>query len=127
VTAGTALAWVAAVAPITVAYIGPVLTRAAAHRDSSSSPTLHTSRALFANTGQAATAPEWERMAAIAATLVILVVIPVALYRIRRTGLPVIAKLLAWSSLAWVACCRCGSRPTARRRRTAPPTSCTWA
>jgi hypothetical protein len=102
VTAGTALAWVAAVAPITVAYIGPVLTRAAAQGFQLITQ-LHTSRALFANTGQAATAPEWERMAAIVGTLATLVVIPVALYRIRRTDLPVIAKLLAWSSLAWVA------------------------
>ena len=102
VTAGTALVWVAAVAPITVAYVGPVLTRAA-EQGFQLITTLHTSRTLFANTGQVATAPEWERMAAIAATLVILVAIPTALYRSRRTGLPVIAKLLAWSSLAWVA------------------------
>jgi hypothetical protein len=102
VTAGTAVAWVAAVAPITVAYLGPVLTRAAAQGFQLITQ-LHTSRALFANTGQAATAPEWERMAAIVGTLATLAVIPVALYRIRRTDLPVIAKLLAWSSLAWVA------------------------
>jgi hypothetical protein len=102
VTAATALAWVVAVAPITIGYVSPVLTRAAAqglaliieHR---------TSRALFANTGQAATAPRWEAAAAIAATLVILAVIPVALLRIRRARLPVLARLLAVSSLAWVA------------------------
>ena len=102
VTAGTALAWVAAVAPITIAYISPVLSRAA-EQGFQLITTFHTSRTLFANTGQVATAPEWERMAAIAATLVILAAIPLALYRSRRTGLPVIAKLLAWSSLAWVA------------------------
>lgn len=96
------MVWVAAVAPITVGYIGPVLTRAAA-QGFELITTLHTSRALFANTGQAATAPEWERLAAIAGTLAILTALPFALRRGRRTGLPVIAKLLAWSSLAWVA------------------------
>jgi hypothetical protein len=102
VTTGTAVAWVAIVAPITFGYISPVLTRAAAQGFQLVTE-FHTSRTLFANTGQAATAPEWERVAAIAATLVILVAVPLALYRSRRTGLPVIAKLLAWSSLAWVA------------------------
>ena len=102
VTTGTAVVWVAAVAPITVEYLGPVLTRAV-EQGIQLITTFHTSRTLFANTGQAATAPEWERLAAIAATLVILASIPVALYRSRRSGLPVIAKLLAWSSLAWVA------------------------
>jgi hypothetical protein len=103
VTSGTALVWVLAVAPITVGYISPVLTRAA-QQGFQLITTLHTSRVLFANTGQAATAPEWERLAAIAATLVMLVGIAVALFRIRRrSGLPLIAKLLAWSSLAWVA------------------------
>ena len=102
VTTGTAVVWVAAVAPITVEYLGPVLTRAVA-QGFQLITTFHTSRTLFANTGQAATAPEWERLAAIAATLVILAAIPVALFRSRRSGLPVIAKLLAWSSLAWVA------------------------
>ena len=102
VTSGTALVWVAVVAPITVGYIGPVLTRAA-QQGFQLITTFHTSRALFANTGQAAVAPEWERVAAIAATLVMLAVVPIALYRNRRTGLPLIAKLLALSSLAWVA------------------------
>lgn len=102
VTTGTAVVWVAAVAPITVEYLGPVLTRAVA-QGFQLITTLHTSRTLFANTGQAATAPEWERLAAIAATLVILAAVPAALYRSRRSGLPVVAKLLAWSSLAWVA------------------------
>ncbi|HWG22902.1 hypothetical protein [Actinospica sp.] len=102
VTAGTAVAWVAVVAPITVAYLSPVLSRAAA-QGIQLITTFHTSRTLFANTGQAATAPEWERLAAIAATLAILAAVPVALYRIRRSGLPLIAKLLAWSTLAWVA------------------------
>jgi hypothetical protein len=101
VTTGTAVAWVAAVAPITVGYISPVLTRAA--QQGFQLIELRTSRTLFANTGQAATAPEWERMAAIAATLVILAALPLALYRSRRTGLPTIARLLAWSSLAWTA------------------------
>jgi hypothetical protein len=102
VTAGTALAWVAAVAPITIGYVSPVLTRAAEqgfqlivqHR---------TSRALFASAGQAATAPRWEDAAAIAATLVTLAIVGVALLRIRRASLPLLAKLLAASSLAWVA------------------------
>jgi hypothetical protein len=102
VTAATALAWVAAVAPITIGYVSPVLARAAEqgfqlivqHR---------TSRALFANTGQAATAPRWEDAAAIAGTLVTLAVVPVALLRIRRASLPLLAKLLATSSLAWLA------------------------
>jgi hypothetical protein len=102
VTASTALAWVVAVAPITIGYIGPVLARAGQqgleliieHR---------TSRALFANTGQAATAPRWEDAVAIAATLAILAVIPVALLRAWRASLPVLAKLLAASSLAWAA------------------------
>ena len=102
VTAGTALVWVLAVAPVTVAYISPVLTRAV-EQGYQLVTTLHTSRALFANTGQAATAPEWERVVAIAATLVMLAAVPLALYRSRRTGLPLIAKLLAWSSLLWVA------------------------
>ncbi|HEV2639109.1 MAG TPA: hypothetical protein VGX23_28455 [Actinocrinis sp.] len=102
VTTGTALVWVLAVAPITVAYLGPVVLRAA-DQGYQLVTTLHTSRALFANTGQAATAPEWERVAAIAGTLAMLVVIPTALHRLRRSELPVIAKLLAWSSLAWIA------------------------
>jgi hypothetical protein len=102
VTSGTALIWVLAVAPITVGYISPVLTRAA-QQGYQLVTTLHTSRVLFANTGQAATAPEWERVAAIAATLVMLAGIAMALYRIRRGSLPLIAKLLAWSSLGWVA------------------------
>ncbi|HZU58941.1 MAG TPA: hypothetical protein VFA06_23875 [Actinocrinis sp.] len=102
VTSSSAAVWVAAVAPITIGYIGPVLTRAAV-QGFQLITTLHTSRALFANTGQAATAPAWERVAAIAATLVILAVVATALYRNRRTDLPTIAKLLVWSSLAWVA------------------------
>ncbi|HET9170671.1 MAG TPA: hypothetical protein VFN97_14620 [Actinospica sp.] len=101
-TSGAAVAWVATVAPITVAYLGPVLTGAAA-QGIRLITTFRTSRTLFANTGQAATAPEWERLAAIAGTLVILAVVPLALYRSRRTGLPTIAKLLAWSSLGWIA------------------------
>ncbi|MGH6653797.1 MAG: hypothetical protein ACRDVE_01170 [Actinocrinis sp.] len=102
VTTGTAVAWVLAVAPITVGYLSPVLTRAAVQGFQLITE-LHSSRTLFANTGQAAVAPQWERVAAVAGTLVILVTLPVALYRVRRTGLPAIAKLLAWSSLGWVA------------------------
>ncbi len=102
VTSSAAVAWVLAVAPITVGYLGPVATRATSQAFELIT-TFHTSRTLFANTGQSATAPAWERLAAIAATLVILAAVPVSLYRSRRAGLPVIAKLLAWSSLAWVA------------------------
>jgi hypothetical protein len=102
VTTSTAVAWVVAVAPITVGYISPVLTRAAV-QGFQLIIEHHTSRTLFANTGQTATAPQWEDAAAIAATLVILAALPVALYRLRRTSLPMIAKLLALSSLAWVA------------------------
>ena len=101
-TASTALAWVVAVAPITIGYVGPVLARAVV-QGVQLVVELRTSRALFANTGQAATAPQWEEWAAIAATLVILAVIPVALYRLRRASVPLIGKLLALSSLVWVA------------------------
>jgi len=101
VTAIAAIAWVLAVAPITIGYVSPVLTRAAV-QGAQLIIEHHTSRTLFANTGQTAAAPRWEEMAAIAATLVILVILPVALWRIRRTSLPVIAKLLAASSLLWV-------------------------
>jgi hypothetical protein len=101
-TASTALAWVVAVAPITIGYVGPVLARAAV-QGVQLIIEHHPSRALFANTGQAATAPRWEEWAAICATLVILAIIPVALYRMRRARLPLVGKLLALSSLAWVA------------------------
>jgi hypothetical protein len=102
VTAGAAVAWVVIIAPITVGYVSPVLTRAAA-QGAQLVFEQHTSRTLFASGGQTATAPRWEDVAAIAATLLIIAVLPVALLRIRRTGLPVIAKLLAVSSLIWVA------------------------
>jgi hypothetical protein len=102
VTACAVIAWVAIVAPITVGYVSPVLTRAA-EQGAQLAIEHHTSRTLFANSGQAATAPRWEDMAAVAATLLIIAVLPIALLRIRRTGLPVIAKLLAVSSLVWVA------------------------
>ncbi|MDQ2811091.1 MAG: hypothetical protein M3Z75_04225 [Actinomycetota bacterium] len=102
VTAGTAVAWIVVVAPITIGYVSPVLARAAV-QGMQLITELHPSRALFATRGQAATAPRWEEAAAIAATLVMLAAIPVALHRIRRTNLPVIAKLLALSSLVWVA------------------------
>ena len=102
VTTGAAVAWLFVVAPITIGYLSPVVTRAAV-QGFQLVVEFHTSRTLFANTGQAATAPEWERVAAIAGTLAILVSLPLALYRSRRSGLPAIAKLLAWSSLGWVA------------------------
>lgn len=102
VTTSTAVAWLLLVAPITIGYIGPVVTRAAV-QGFQLIIELRTSRTLFANTGQAATAPEWERVAAIAGTLAILVALPVALYRSRRADLPTIGKLLVWSSLGWVA------------------------
>jgi hypothetical protein len=102
VTTSTAVAWVLAVAPITVGYISPVLTRAAV-QGAQLIIEHHISRTLFANTGQSAVAPRWEDAAAIAATLVILAALPVALHRIRRSSLPVVARLLAASSLLWVA------------------------
>jgi hypothetical protein len=102
VTITAAVAWVLAVAPITIGYVGPVLTRAVG-QGVQLIIEHHMSRTLFANTGQAATAPRWEDAAAIAATLVILAALPVALYRMRRASLPIIAKLVALSSLAWVA------------------------
>lgn len=101
VTTGTAVAWVLAVAPITVGYVSPVLTRAAG-QGVQLIIDHHMSRTLFANTGQTATAPRWEDVAAIAATLLILAVLPVALHRIRRSSLPVLAKVLAATSLLWV-------------------------
>jgi hypothetical protein len=102
VTTGTTVAWVLAVAPITVGYIGPVLTRAA-QQGVQLIITHHMSRSLFVNTGQTATAPRWEDVAAIAAIALILAVLPVALYRIWRSGLPVLVTVLAASSLLWVA------------------------
>ena len=102
VTVAAAVAWVLAVAPITIGYVSPVLTRAVG-QGIQLIIEHHTSRTLFANTGQAATAPRWEDAAAISAALVILAVLPVALYRMRRASLPMIAKLVALSSLAWVA------------------------
>jgi hypothetical protein len=101
VIAGTTAVWLVAVAPITVSYLGPVLSRAVA-QGVALIVDHQTSRTLFANTGQAVTAPAWEDAAAIGGTLVILAALPLALYRIRRTDLPVLAKLLAFSSVAWV-------------------------
>jgi hypothetical protein len=101
VIASTTTVWLAAVAPITVSYLGPVLSRAVG-QGIQLIVDHHTSRTLFANTGQAAAAPAWEEAAAIGGTLVILAVLPIALYRVRRTDLPLIAKLLAFSSVAWV-------------------------
>jgi hypothetical protein len=101
VIASTTAVWLLAVAPITVSYLGPVLSRAVG-QGIALIVDHHTSRTLFANSGQAATAPAWEDAAAIGGTLVILAALPLALYRIRRTDLPVIAKLLAFSSVAWV-------------------------
>ncbi|HEU5354907.1 MAG TPA: hypothetical protein VFU65_10620 [Actinocrinis sp.] len=102
VTTSTAVVWLLVVAPVTIGYLGPVLTRAAV-QGFQLIVELHTSRTLFANTGQAATAPGWERVAAIGGTLVILCAIPIALYRSRRAQLPTVAKLFAWSSVGWVA------------------------
>jgi hypothetical protein len=101
VIAAAAAAWVLAVAPITVSYLSPVLSRAVV-QGVRLIVDHHTSRTLFANTGQTVTAPEWEDAAAIGGTLAILAAVPFALYRIRRTDLPVLAKLLALSSAAWV-------------------------
>jgi hypothetical protein len=101
VIASTTAVWLLAVAPITVSYLGPVLSRAVG-QGIALIVDHHTSRTLFANSGQAATAPAWEEAAAIGGTLVILAALPLALYRIRGTDLPVIAKLLAFSSVAWV-------------------------
>jgi hypothetical protein len=101
VTASAAAAWLVAVAPITVGYLGPVLSRAAVQGVQLITE-HHASRALFANAGQAVTAPRWEDAVAAGATLAILAALPLALNRIRRTSLPVIAKLLALSSLIWV-------------------------
>jgi hypothetical protein len=101
VIASATAVWLAAVAPITVSYLGPVLTRAVT-QGLQLIVDHQTSRTLFANTGQAVTAPAWEDAAAIGGTLVILAALPLALYRIRRTDLPVLAKLLAFSSVAWV-------------------------
>jgi hypothetical protein len=102
VTTGTAVTWVLAVAPITVGYVSPVLTLAA-KQGIQLIIEHHMSHSLFANTGQTAIAPRWENVAAIAATLLILAVLPVALYRIRRSRLPALVTVLAASSLLWVA------------------------
>jgi hypothetical protein len=101
-TAGAVAVWLVAVASITVGYIGPVVSRAAAQ---GLQLALHhqTSRTLFASAGQTAKAPFWEDAAAIASTLVIIAVLPVALYFMRRARLPIVGKLLAFSSLLWVA------------------------
>jgi hypothetical protein len=93
--------WLAVVAPITVSYLGPVLSRAVT-QGIQLIVDHQTSRTLFANTGQAVTAPAWEDAAAIGGTLVILAALPFALYRVWRADLPVLAKLLAFSSVAWV-------------------------
>jgi hypothetical protein len=63
----------------------------------------HTSRTLFASAGQTAKAPFWEDAAAIASSLLIIAVLPVALYFMRRASLPILGRLLAVSSLLWVA------------------------
>jgi hypothetical protein len=102
VTVSTAAVWLVAVAPITVSYLAPVLSRAAVQGVQLITE-RHASRALFANAGQAVTAPRWEDAAAAGATLAILVTLPLALNRMRRADLPVITKLLALSSVIWVA------------------------
>ncbi|MGH3166031.1 MAG: hypothetical protein ACRDN0_09075, partial [Trebonia sp.] len=98
---GTAIAWVLVVAPITVGYVSPVVTRAVA-QGVQLIVEHHASRTLFANTGQSAAAPRWEDLAAIASTLLIFAVLAVTLWRIRRSGLPLLAKVVAGSSLLWV-------------------------
>lgn len=101
VTAGTTALWLMVVAPITVGYIGPVISRAAVQ--GFQLITQHQiSRTLFANAGQTVKAPSWEDAAAIAATVIILIVLPQALDRMRRTTLPLLARLLAASSLLWL-------------------------
>jgi hypothetical protein len=99
-TVGTIL-WLTLIAPITTDYLGPVLSRATAQ--GVGLITSHqASRTLFAGTGQTVTEPLWEKAAAVGATAVILCVLPPALYRMRRVRFPLIAKLLAVSSLLWV-------------------------
>jgi len=71
VIASATAVWLAAVAPITVSYLGPVLSRAVT-QGIQLIVDHQTSRTLFANTGQAVTAPGWEDAAAIGGTLVIL-------------------------------------------------------
>jgi hypothetical protein len=101
VTAGATVVWLAVVAPITVGYLGPVLSRAAVQ--GLQLITQHqTSRTLFASAGQTVTAPLWEDAAALGATVAIVAVLPQALDRMRRTTLPLLARLLAGSSLLWV-------------------------
>jgi hypothetical protein len=102
VTASAVAVWLVAVASITVGYIGPVVSRAVA-QGVQLAIHHHTSRTLFASAGQTAKAPFWEDAAAIASTLIIIAVLPVALYFIRRANLPILGKLLAVSSLLWVA------------------------
>jgi hypothetical protein len=102
VTASAVAVWLVAVASITVGYIGPVVSRAVA-QGVQLAIHHHTSRTLFASAGQTAKAPFWEDAAAIASTLIIIAVLPVALYFMRRANLPILGKLLAVSSLLWVA------------------------
>jgi hypothetical protein len=102
VTASAVAVWLVAVASITVGYIGPVVSRAAA-QGVQLAIHHHTSRTLFASAGQTAKAPFWEDAAAIASSLIIIAVLPVALYFMRRASLPILGKLLAVSSLLWVA------------------------
>ena len=102
VTTSAVAVWLVAVASVTVGYIGPVVSRAAA-QGIQLALHHHTSRTLFASAGQTAKAPFWEDAAAIASTMVIIAVLPVALYFMRRTKIPILGKLLAVSSLLWVA------------------------
>jgi hypothetical protein len=101
VTGGAVIVWLVAVASITVGYLGPVISRAVVQ--GVQLVTQHqTSRTLFANTGQTATAPLWEDAAAIGATLIIIAALPQALDRMRGINIPLLARLLAASSLLWV-------------------------
>jgi hypothetical protein len=101
VTASAVAVWLVAVAPITVGYVGPVVSRAAVQGLQLVTQN-HASRTLFASAGQTAKAPFWEDATAISSTLVIVAVLPLALFFMRRANLPVLAKLLALSSLLWV-------------------------
>jgi hypothetical protein len=101
-TASAVALWLVAVASITVGYIGPVVSRAVT-QGVQLAIHFHTSRTLFASAGQSAKAPFWEDAAAIASTLVIIAVLPVALFFMRRASLPMLGRLLAVSSLLWLA------------------------
>ena len=93
--------YLATVAPSTLSYLGPVLTRAA-RQGYQLLTTFHTSRQLFNNGGSGVSTPRWETVAAYVAVVVILALIPFGLYGVRRRKLSAIAAVLAWSSIAWI-------------------------